>query len=111
MLTVSRVAVATLEEARGKVCETLLSYPNRTSPAWDALFTDALTIPESGGTITLPDGTVIEVEQTTWLALSEAVRDRSVPEIAYLVMKAEQGSPEAQQRILDAFTASGQARG
>lgn len=61
---VSRRAVATLEEARTAAQE----------PCGNDLMArlDASLIPESGGTVTLPDGTVIEVEAQTWDQIGHA---------------------------------------
>jgi hypothetical protein len=56
----SRRAVATLEEAQDLVREAGATVT-------------AAVITESGGTITLPDGTEIEVEQRQWCQLAEAV--------------------------------------
>jgi hypothetical protein len=53
----SRFAVATLEEARDKVyelVENMVDYPAH----------EATSIGEAGGTIDLPDGTVIEVRKS-----------------------------------------------
>jgi hypothetical protein len=82
---VSRRAVATLEEAREVVWEVL--------PAGSAWAGRAFT----GGTVTLPDGTVIEVERTTWNALADALNG---PQFVW------PASTEAAQRAqIDAFNA------
>lgn len=78
----TRRAVATLEEARAIARETV---PRVFSPF----------IPASGCTIgPLPDGTVIEVEPTTWYKLAEAVGMASNP---------------FNTEILDAYNARGQS--
>jgi hypothetical protein len=62
--SVSRRAVATLEEAQDLVREAGATVT-------------AAVITESGGTITLPDGTEIEVEQTTPQAIYAELRPHS----------------------------------
>jgi hypothetical protein len=84
---VSRRAVATLEEARRGLLKTD-----------DSLYATAMSLPESGGTITLPDGTVIEVRRVMWADLiAEAARESGITK----------GMPPAewQPRILDAYNA------
>ena len=72
---VSRMAVATLDEARSRIVGTVDSA-NYATPAGNAAATFApiydqiRTLPESGGTIgPLPDETVIEVRHVDWIAL------------------------------------------
>ena len=65
----SRQAVATLEEAR-RECDRLATEHGASegTQLWAALGI------ESGGTVgPLPDGTVIKVEQTEWIALAHAL--------------------------------------
>jgi hypothetical protein len=65
-------AVATLGAAKERahlVCQTALD--NTFVPARLVLGIEAL--PESGGTVTLPDGTVIEVEPRKWYRLAQDV--------------------------------------
>jgi hypothetical protein len=94
----SRRAVATLDEAR--------MHTWRTVSLQAAYAVSAL--PESGGTVgPLPDGTVIEVEATTWQALAEY---GGLLSDGGLIYAAERGSPDAQQRILDAYNARQHSR-
>lgn len=68
---VSRHAVATLEEAKAEAA----SIVEQREHDDDQFFATAL-LPESGGTVgPLPDRTVIEVEQTTYVALADVVGD------------------------------------
>jgi hypothetical protein len=70
-VAISRRAVATLEEARSSVHAVI--HPLRTNQRQG--FDEASRlITESGGTITLPDGTIIEVESTSWYDLAVAVK-------------------------------------
>lgn len=66
-------AVATLEKARAAVWEAIVGG-NEAMP----FRTQAQDIPESGGTIELPDGTVIEVAMTSraslWAAIPESAQ-------------------------------------
>lgn len=63
-------------------------------------YQQARSITESGGTVgPLPDGTVIEVEPTTWKALTPD------PGWGFTVARAEAGDAKAQQAILDAYNA------
>jgi hypothetical protein len=100
----SRRAVATLDEAR-KVChDAVLASELPThevmDPAHDRFYDAALTLPDGGTVGPLPDGTVIEVEATTWADLASAsvidpaVRNRAV-----------NGDTAMRQRILDAYNA------
>jgi 16S rRNA G527 N7-methylase RsmG len=60
---VTRRAVATLEKAR----EAVASSVRANNPyAFAKIVAAKNAVTESGGTITLPDGTVIEVAPTTW---------------------------------------------
>jgi hypothetical protein len=59
----SRRAVATLDEARTYLYE---NVPSQRHVGWTH---DVKHLPVAGGTITLPDGTVIEVERVEWDAL------------------------------------------
>lgn len=99
MLTVSRVAVATLNDAARLADIERLNRVD-TVPEFRAVLVQIKALPESGGTITLTDGTVIEVEQTTWAHLWSYTA--LVPDTHVL---AERGDAKAQQRILDAFNA------
>lgn len=61
----TRVAVATLEEARKAAARAIIADP--TADGAIARTRECHTIPESGGTVgPLPDGTVIEVERAPW---------------------------------------------
>jgi hypothetical protein len=65
---VSRHAVATLEEAQDHIYSVCAEGETD-----DEIIADEIDrMPEQGGTITLPDGTVIEVEQTRWIDLIHA---------------------------------------
>lgn len=109
----SRVAVATLEEAREWARDYVLGvnqwtglrgstlHPDARQVEWLRLEREIRDLPESGGTITLPDGTVIKVEQTTWYALVAGWGEHWQREAD----RATGGDTEAQQRILDAFNA------
>jgi hypothetical protein len=67
--SVSRLAVATLEEAKAESAALLEGHEYTN----DEFFATAL-IPESGGTVgPLPDGTTIHVEPRQWYQLAEAV--------------------------------------
>jgi hypothetical protein len=93
------VAVATLEKARDVAHEQMTDLRTAShgkGGEWIDYFHEVTDLPESGGTITLPDGTVIEVKPTTWFALAVSVR-------LDLAERAERGDAEAQQRILDAW--------
>lgn len=64
-----REAFATLEEAKAEIVARV--FPRQPEqgmrpPEWDEPFVALATLPEAGGTITLPNGDVIEVEATTW---------------------------------------------
>jgi hypothetical protein len=75
---VSRRAVATLEKLPGMTESQMVA------------------LKEHGGTVgPLPDGTMIEVEQTTWADLALALGWLSF----------DGGSTEGQQRLLDAYNA------
>ena len=68
----TRIAVATLDEARGIAIRdsAFACCPN--VKAADNARRKALSLPESGGTIgPLPDGTIIEVERINWIRLAE----------------------------------------
>jgi hypothetical protein len=78
---VSRRAVATLEEARRGAFDRL-QVENGAPEIWDAgeyqsCIDDVERISGSGGTITLPDGTVIEVGEVDWGALMLAAGMRA----------------------------------
>jgi hypothetical protein len=92
--SVSRRAVATLEEAQDHIYSVCAEGETD-----DEIIADEIDrMPEQGGTITLPDGTVIEVEQTMWADLiAEAAGASGVTE--------GMDAAETQQRILDAYNA------
>lgn len=93
----SRVAVATLEDARDRI--------EKTEGYAGNVYDD---LPESGGTITLPDGTVIEVEETTWIRLVMDIRakaSKTAGRDGLDTLGAMDGDTEAQRQILDAFNA------
>lgn len=102
---VSRVAVATLEDPPSSlesgVRGTLYAMvpEETTAHQYDDVYEAIDALPESGGTITLPDGTVIEVEQKAWRYLALAA---GLP-----VSVAERADDDGRlhQRILDAFNA------
>jgi hypothetical protein len=100
MDVVYRRAVATLEEREvtPKLREML---PHEHPARLIAIAAEIARMPESGGTIgPLPDGTVIEVEQTTWWVLWEFTDlDASV------LQAAKAGDEKAQQQNLDAYNA------
>jgi hypothetical protein len=87
----SRRAVATLDEAVQVIFTAL-----------DGLKTHRRVrqMIEAGPIGPLPDGTIIEVEATTWQALAEY---GGLLSDGGLIYAAERGSPDAQQRILDAW--------
>lgn len=60
-LSVTRRAVATLDETRGACAAYIAEHKREPHRPWRACLKLARDLPESGGTITLPDGTVIEV--------------------------------------------------
>jgi hypothetical protein len=64
---------------------------------------DVPLIPESGGTITLPDGTVIEVEAIGWSALARAAGRTAAAVDAGLIEPATPG--KGAETILAAFNA------
>jgi hypothetical protein len=92
-MTQRPVAVATLEDARDVILAALGLSADADLPVQE---------PRADGsmTITFPDGTVIEVERTTWWVLARAI---GAP--VNVLRAAEMGDSEAQQRILDAFNA------
>jgi hypothetical protein len=79
-----RRAVATLEEVHKTV------YP----------------MPGAGGKVTLPGGAVITVERVNWDALVDAL---GAWELIGYELSADEGDPEAQRRILDAYNARQEA--
>ena len=83
----TRTAVATLEEARESAFQTITDSLMENPFDLDAL------ISEAGGTITLPDGTVIEVRQVDWAELNG--------EHGYRLSS----SPAMAERIIAAFNA------
>jgi hypothetical protein len=100
----SRRAVATLEEARALAYAKAL---RRGSLA--QMSDDPRMFSEQGGTVgPLPDGTVIEVEQTTWVRLVMYIRRDASPtggRDGLRPVEASQGDAEAQREILDAYNA------
>jgi hypothetical protein len=58
---VSRCAVDTLEEAHDAAREACLGVPGSVNAIVQAV-RNVFALPEAGGTVALPDGTVIEVE-------------------------------------------------
>jgi hypothetical protein len=107
-VALSRVAVATLEEAQIHVTTWITdrwsSHPHfakadgdRYKPETRPMVAQAATLPESGGTIgPLPDGTVIEVEQATYpdIAMLGEFTDSEMRTLA-----------NTEQALLDAFNA------
>lgn len=70
----SRLAVATLDEARAFVGNEIADVAANTNRLYPALDKQHRELSESGGTVgPFPDGTVIEVAPTTTDALREAV--------------------------------------
>jgi hypothetical protein len=68
-----RKAVATLNEARDiafNICMEALMLSGPSDP--EAPY-KAHKLPTDGGSVTLPDGTVIEVERVSWADLAESV--------------------------------------
>jgi hypothetical protein len=98
---VSRRAVATLEAARTLASDEIIVALGNEAEGYRSL---AYALPEAGGTVgPLPDGTVIEVEQVTWLDLA---RQAGVGEhVGSLVTDVERGFTYAGPRILDAYNA------
>lgn len=77
LLDLSRVAVATLAEARETVG---LILDEQDQSRWPAELNPYAPVPESGGTVgPLPDGTIIEVTHVKWDELREDLRSRSIP--------------------------------
>jgi hypothetical protein len=68
----SRRAVATLEERRAALIDLLETHKPRINSAstFRALVDCVIDLPESGGTITLPDGTEIKVEPCPYSSLA-----------------------------------------
>jgi hypothetical protein len=102
-----RRAVATPEEARDRAKAIVIAAMPMATADWRSLRAAALTLPESGGTVgPLPDGTVIEVETSSWVHLAlGARRDRSLRPLP--VVEASQGDAEAAATIIAAFNARG----
>lgn len=94
----TRRAVATLDEARRLVLRTIDRHGARQRDR-----RAACGLPGSGGTVTLPDGTVIELKTTTWYVLWKTWRNPGLP--SPILESAVAGDPDAQQRILDAYNA------
>lgn len=88
----SRRAVATLEDAREHLrCELPGAYEWITDGDYADMMADIVALPESGGTVgPLPDGTVIEVAQVSWLALGAGLKVENPTD----------------QKILDAYNAA-----
>jgi hypothetical protein len=104
MDVVYRRAVATLEEREvtPKLREML---PHEHPARLIAIAAEIARMPESGGTIgPLPDGTMIEVEQTNWLRLAEAAGIEEAHAYS-LAEAATAGAEDAQREILDAYNA------
>jgi hypothetical protein len=98
---VSRRAVATLEEARRYA---LTVADEHEGEMWSPAMLEAVYEFGGEGTVgPLPDGTVIEVVQTTWLDLA---RQAGLAEhVGSLATDAERGFTYAPPRILDAYNA------
>lgn len=94
LIAVSRRAVATLEEAFNNVPPAVRSTLG--------LLDKLLALPESGGTVRLPDGTVIEVDRLTWVELAVTAKMDRPRLAAYDALN----SRRARRRIIDAFNAS-----
>ena len=90
LVVVARHAVATLDEANIEIAARHAGSINR------------FAVTESGGTVTLPGGTVIEVEPTAWQDLA-LVAGLTFP--ATVGNRAEDGNEKVQSEILDAFNA------
>jgi hypothetical protein len=69
---VSHRAVATLEEAKDYIWD--LMHTNAAKRSLSVVRMRWAALPESGGTVTLPDGTVIEVKPTAIETLATAMR-------------------------------------
>lgn len=71
---VHRRAVATLEEARTAVCDVLReSARNQSGDEWHRAREMVVAPAWTGGTIKLPDGTVIEIEAVEWPEIAKHV--------------------------------------
>jgi hypothetical protein len=79
MRTVSRRAVATLEEARAHAHSAASERGWSTRQNHD----DIEALPDSGGTVTLPDGASIEVRQVGWGYIA-AEAGQSNPQVTYV---------------------------
>jgi hypothetical protein len=103
--SISRRAVATLEEARESLtAEVLAAYGDRRDVEFRNCNADARCLPGSGGTTgPLPNGTVIEVEALSPLMLSARAGISGAEAMACL--RADNWQP-----IIDAFNAREQAR-
>lgn len=108
----SRVAVPTLDAARKAAAEPVLADMGRFGKSARSpldLLEDCERLHELGGTIgPLPDGSVIDVEATTWVGLVMEARRREPSGYRIPVLPTVEstgGDPEAQQRILDAYNA------
>lgn len=74
VLEVTRRALATLDEARREADTILTPWALAIPPdAFDVLAAACKAIPESGGSVELPDGTVIEVTATTVSDLADTL--------------------------------------
>jgi hypothetical protein len=99
--SVSRRAVATLEEARRYA---LTVADEHEGEMWSPAMLAAVYEFGGEGTVgPLPDGTVIEVEQATWRMLWE---QSGLPGTAMTTLRdAERGDRGAQDHIIDAYNA------
>lgn len=80
--TVSRRAVATLEEAQREAWTIVADSPTGADHSLMEWRRDAANVPAEGGTIgPLPDGGVIEVRQVSWTSLRtmSGIDESSVP--------------------------------
>lgn len=108
----TRRAVATLDKARVVVRESAQEADEATkhstwlTDSWRNALRAANTLPESGGTITLPDRTVIEVAPTEWLEIFAALDISS--DQAEERFRRDDGQAAFEQRIIDAYNAAAQ---
>lgn len=99
LTSVSRRAVATLEEAKQRATAPVFAHFRAHGPA-QPLYNAIEALPEHGGTIgPLPDGTVIEVEPVPW----EAVAKRAGYPPLNLAALSKRHRAEYQESILGTY--------